>query len=443
MSQLDLFSPGELQRCLLCNVEYEPAVKAHACEVESDWTGCYRDSWKGLIRPDSFAHPAKFSRSLIHRIYQHARDEKWLAPGATVIDPFGGVALGGLEAAWHGTHWIGVELEQKFVDLGRSNIMLWQKRFGHMPTWGSVRLVQGDSRRLSTVLARAGLCISSPPYVDARQNWATTNERSGNIRYGNTEGQMSDMPATEGGLHLAISSPPFGASVQAQDPAYRDAGNKHGPRHSEYGESSGQLANMAISSPPYDTGCAQQGTDKHPERMRGSEYHPARYDLAVSSPPFAESLASDDPEKRGGLFRDPKRAKDKTLTATYGTSEGQIGLLKDTPDDFWTAAHEIVAQTYTVLAPNSHAIWVLKGFIRKKTYVDFPDQWRLLCEALGFKTLHWHRCWLIEPGEVQAGLLGEGEKDYTRERKSFFRRLAEKKGSLRIDFEVVLCMLKP
>jgi hypothetical protein len=25
--------------------------------VESDWTGCYDGSWKGVITPESFAHP--------------------------------------------------------------------------------------------------------------------------------------------------------------------------------------------------------------------------------------------------------------------------------------------------------------------------------------------------------------------------------------------------
>jgi hypothetical protein len=474
----NLFSPGEVQRCLLCNGEYQPAVEPHVCEIESDWTGCYRDSWKGLIVPDAFSHPAKFSRSLIHRIYQHAKEEKWLEPGSTVIDPFGGVALGGLEAAWHGAHWVGCELEQKFVDLGNQNIALWQARFGHMSTWGSVRLMQGDSRQLSSVLERAGLCvssppfgesskgggisaamrgesdykvdrmpgsvyqpseqgttdgnlcnlpakdeglrlaISSPPYNDARQGWATTNERSENIRYGNTEGQMSDMPATGAALTLAISSPPFADSVQAHDPKYQSAGDDHGPRHSDYGTSPGQLgamkehggAEMVVSSPPYE-GCPVDSYGKNPGGGVAGK----------------NSASVHHEEWKTG--------------EGYGRSAGQLG--HTVGDDFWSAAREIVAQTYIVLAPNSHAIWVLKGFIRKKTYVDFPDQWRQLCESLGFRTLHWHRAWLVEPGETQVNLLGEKDVDYTKERKSFFRRLAEKKGSPRIDFEVVLCMLRP
>ena len=30
------------------------------------WHGCYDDSWNGLICPDAFGHPAKFSRGLLY-----------------------------------------------------------------------------------------------------------------------------------------------------------------------------------------------------------------------------------------------------------------------------------------------------------------------------------------------------------------------------------------
>jgi predicted small metal-binding protein len=43
------------------------------------WSGCYDESWKGLI-----VHPAKFSRGLIRRIYQHLRDEYHLPRGGIV-----------------------------------------------------------------------------------------------------------------------------------------------------------------------------------------------------------------------------------------------------------------------------------------------------------------------------------------------------------------------
>src|SRR5574341_288445 len=119
------------------------------------WADCYPSAWKGLIVPESMAHPAKYSSRLIRRIYQHMLEEKWLLRGDRVIDPFGGVSLGALDAMRLGLHWTGIELESKFVDLGNRNINLWNSRFGQMPNWGSARLLQGDSRHLLELIGRS------------------------------------------------------------------------------------------------------------------------------------------------------------------------------------------------------------------------------------------------------------------------------------------------
>ena len=90
----------------------------------SDWHGCYSDGWKNEITPDAFAHPAKFSRALIRRIYRHALERGYLKPGDVVLDPFAGVALGARDAIQLGINWLGVELEEKFVELGNQNLDL-------------------------------------------------------------------------------------------------------------------------------------------------------------------------------------------------------------------------------------------------------------------------------------------------------------------------------
>lgn len=74
------------------------------------WPGLYREGWGRDIVPEAYAHPAKYARALIRKIYAHAVDLGWLEPGDVVLDPFGGVALGGLDASYHGAHWVGVEL---------------------------------------------------------------------------------------------------------------------------------------------------------------------------------------------------------------------------------------------------------------------------------------------------------------------------------------------
>jgi hypothetical protein len=91
------------------------------------WESCYEEVWKGIIVDEAFAHPAKFSRALITRIYSHMLNNGWIAAGDTIVDPFGGVALGGWSAANHGIMWVGIELELHFTILAKQNILLWSE----------------------------------------------------------------------------------------------------------------------------------------------------------------------------------------------------------------------------------------------------------------------------------------------------------------------------
>ena len=265
--------------------------------TSTDWLNCYPSLWKGTIVPESMAHPAKYSSRLIRRIYEHMTEEGWLKRGDHVLDPFGGVALGALDAMRFGLHWNGVELEEKFHTLGNQNIASWISRFGSLPNWGSAHLMNGDSRRLL-------------------------------------------------------------------------------------------------------------------ELLNGSDI-----DCTVSSPPYADSISND----------------------AYGDSTGQLG--NESGDDFWLAARQIVDQVYIAIKPGGHAVWVVKNYVKEKQIVPFTDQWRQLCKAAGFETLHEHHAMLVHHRGTQHTLEG-GMVHHQTESKSFFRRLAEKKGSPRIDYETVFCMVK-
>src|SRR3972149_7248813 len=96
--------------------------------IERDWYGLYGAGWQGVIVPEAFGHPAKFSRDLIRRIYEYLLELGWLKPGDVVLDPFGGVGLGACDAMAAGLHWVGSELEEKVVSLGREKIALWETR---------------------------------------------------------------------------------------------------------------------------------------------------------------------------------------------------------------------------------------------------------------------------------------------------------------------------
>ncbi len=413
----------------------------------NDWHGLYAEKWNGEITPEAYAHPAKFSRGLIRKIYDHALAEGWLAPGDVVIDPFGGVSLGALDAMKAGLSWVGMELEPRFVDLGNANIQKWLSEYApHFPGWGSARLLQGDSRELASRIAEAGVCVSSPPYAELGINSGegpnSSGERHGKesatenackavgVGYGKEAANLGNLRATPAGFSAAISSPPY-----AEARIGSESGQEQCGRGDQYGASPGQLGAMraagfdaAVSSPPFMG--QTPGSDKptFEKRPDGTAFGAGRsmqsdYDDKV---PY---------EKRGALMLNDG-------SYSEWVQHCNLGSITTAEQNFWSEARKIVEQVYSVLRPGGHAIWVVKAFVKDKQLVDFPGQWQALCEACGFVTLHYHRAWVVEEKGTQIDLFGD---EHTRkvERKSFFRRLAEKNGSPRIDWEVVLCMEKP
>jgi hypothetical protein len=106
-------------------------------------------------------HPAKFARGVIQRIYSHAFENGWIGKNSRVIDPFGGIALGALDAMSLDIYWTGIELEEKFAYIGRRNISLWEETLNKKDL---ALLICGDSKNLKESVKGADIVISSPPY---------------------------------------------------------------------------------------------------------------------------------------------------------------------------------------------------------------------------------------------------------------------------------------
>lgn len=114
---------------------------------------------------------------------------------------------------------------------------------------------------------------------------------------------------------------------------------------------------------------------------------------------------------------------------------------KEENETFWSASKVVLAQVYAALKPQGHAIFITKNYIRTKQIVPFSADWVKLCEAVGFRLLHWHHAMLVERFEPQGDLFS-GEVVPERRRESFFRRLARNQGSPEIPCEDVLCFVK-
>lgn len=465
------------------------------------WYGCYDGSWHGLIVEEAFAHPAKMSRALLVRIFTHLLREGWLKRGDVVVDPFGGIGSTGIEAALRGVQAVCCELEPKFVELATTNYYKhlddWRLMGVPIP-----KMILGDSRHLRRHLAevlqavRPAAVIASPPYVaiatgagglntrpprhegDQSGRSALSPSQSTDARYGEAEGQLARMAVGE--VDAVLSSPPFLDARSDTTGSIKGgtAPTAHDPE--EMGHSAGNINDLpsgdvdaVISSPPFPQpytgggginvkGYGADGADKvgartyqalGGDRAEGNleTLKVGDVDAVLGSPPWGNDAtgavgadkwaAPEDFLKAGrghGASDEARLAQLERDTAkVYGDSAGQVG--NTSGETFWSAAKQIVEECYALLKPGGVAVWVVKPFVKDKRIVDFPGDWCRLCEAVGFVPIL----------EVQASLVAEhGQADMfsdtvkRTERKSFFRRLAERRGSPRIDHETVWFMRK-
>jgi hypothetical protein len=256
-------------------------------------------------------------------------------------------------------------------------------------------------------------------------------------------------------MAATISSPPYETDAlghsRGQAGLIRD-GVYGTPPATEYGSTPGQLGAMrsgdfaaAVSSPPYAD--AVNGTGEGPG---------ARHDPVHHNGDNAHKISSDNgygttpgnvghmPDRGFEAVVERNEWLDKATSALFDALSGaaQAAQEQEQSETFWAAARAIVEQTYAALRPGGYAAWVTKDFVRKGQRVPFSDQWQALCAAVGFVPVERIAAMLVDDHGDQLDIFG-GVTARRKERKSFFRRLAEKKGSPRIDHEDVIIMRKP
>lgn len=305
--------------------------------------------------------------------------------------------------------------------------------------------------------------ISSPPYAEIASGAGGLNTKPGDPhqqsgrsadspsqntdqRYGDSVGQLAKLE--KGEVDVVLTSPPY-----ADQPIQGGGGNIYGA-DAEYDKTGvwrkGDLA--ATGRLGRMVGYQQSGeTSGQLGAMKAEDVS-----VILTSPPYANSVNS---EKNGidfskiapGVSHGGPHANGKQ-PFEYGSTTGQLGAMpdddvtgvleKDTaPDTFWSASSTIISQCFEILRPGGTAVWIVKSFVRKGQIVDFPNDWRRLCEHCGFETVTEIHAMLVKE-TMHTDLFGE-EITTKKEKKSFFRRIAERKGSPEINFEVVYIMKRP
>lgn len=487
------------------------------------WHDCYEDQWTGFIIPAAFAHPAKYSKRLIERIYDHLIAEGLLKRGDIVGDCFGGVATGGLVGAYRGLQWYGVELEPKFVGWAQQNIALHRSKLEYMGC-PPPKIIQGDSRRFHEIISEVVGVVTSPPYsnispeksnssIDFQKQYETYRASGGDMSfegfvevqkkhsggYGKTDGQISALK--DGGVDAVLTSPPFtqgysgGGGINKNGYTARpDLGPDWVGKRSYQGQggdrAEGNIETLkegsveaVITSPPYSDISAGAGglnskPAKHPGQQSGRSTTAASQDTdqkygksegqisrlsggsveaVVTSPPWESNCEG---VMKASKFKDPEAfakaqstkgsgcsvgAKLKSMKLdeerdTYGQTEGSIGNTQK--ETYWQAMKDVYASVFQAIKPGGVLACVVKDYVKEKQRVCLCDDTCKLLEHVGFTITERIHAMLVK--ETREADMFEGETVQKKERKSFFRRLHEKKpGAVKIDWEEVLIARKP
>ncbi len=153
-------------------------------------------------------------------------------------------------------------------------------------------------------------------------------------------------------------------------------------------------------------------------------------DAIVTSPPFADQFA----QTGGGIYARGEHTNTKAGNVMdYGQTPGQIGNESNTT--YWQAMRQVYEQCWLALKPGGVMAVVIKDYVKKGRRVPLCDDTWTLLQSCGFEPIERIRAMLVKE-QVLPGLFGEVVE--RKERKSFFRRLAEKNGSPPIDWEEVL-----
>ena len=432
------------------------------------WHDCYNASLRGLITPASFAHPAKMARRLCERILEHGQARGYWKPGDLLLDPFAGVFTTGLLGAYRGYRVIGVELEPKFFALANDNIALNAPKLAalgctlRLPKGHPLPLLlPGASRRRVDRVVGAGLipasstpagAISSPPYADSEQDYQEgwkrfhanhtplhRNDIQRQASYGDTTGQLSELPPGDlPAIVGSISSPPYAQSVHdgnGIDPA-KLTGNPTGPNsqalNDGYGNAPGQLGALPPGNPDAVTGALTS-----PPWQKTVEGGLTNFKDPES---FAQQMTDRDGtgQRHGTTFKSRLAQIERESQKTYGNSEGQVGA--ESGDTYWAAVAAIYTQLFHLLPSGGALALVVKDYVKNKQRVPLCDQTTALLQAIGFTIPERIYAMLVEE-HITPGLFGPISKKTSR--KSFFRRLAEKKGSPEINWEEVIWAIKP
>lgn len=199
------------------------------------------------------------------------------------------------------------------------------------------------------------------------------------------------------------------------------------------GESENESLHSTVTNAPFvdslDRGF--QSTTSKTNRKRGAS---GTTGMKISGF-FAEPVTHDCTQQKNSIALNVERrmsaseSKAREPVLRNADDEGSTDNIKNASPEkqetFWSASVQILRECHKILRPGGIAVFVCKNFVRKGRLVEFSEQWRSVCEFVGFETVEWVRASLVTEWKKPTFF---GEQIEEKARKSFFRRLAENKA---------------
>ena len=375
--------------------------------------------------PESIRHPAKMFIPMCREIIK-----RYTKPGDLVLDCMAGIGTTIIEGMLLSRNVIGVEYEQKFVDMAQANIDKTNKQMGFMKGLGIGKIVKGDSRELVKVLGGvwAENIIFSPPFADkvASQDKKWLKERVGMKGGQADEQEYSDNkedngnianlkynPLEKGGENITASGElPF-SNVTMEKPA---SDKWQGPDftqqvYSTDKEDKNQIANLKyadngvdnaiVTSPPFantlGTNQTGEGTSTYKQTGFANTVPysqtkdnignmPYKADSIITSPPYGHESYKTKEQQAG---HDSQCGEDK-----FGYAENYSDDLNNcgnySGQTYLDAMLVIYQQCFAVLKNEGSMILVTKNFTRAGKEVRLDTDTIKLCEMAGFEYVTRH-----------------------------------------------------
>lgn len=302
------------------------------------------------------------------------------------------------------------------------------------------------------------------------------------LRGPDTHPERTHSPQPSNSYDAAVASPPYADQQITPDSHFRSAREPNRPEARSNGRRryNAAIADGAINSPPYSSLDKRPGRDLKPELIHHTEGGFRGYpkgnglqignlrdpkgdiDGVLSSPPWEDqqrggnpSEAWSNPTKAAEILSQNSRQGPRTRHSAspeairaqmerdnlcvYGSSEGQIG--NSNGETYLSAMLLVYRQLWLVLKPAGVVALVTKNPVKNKQIRRLDLDTIALMEKAGFVLIE-HKCAMLAE-TMQHGHLFGGQETRKRERKSFFKRLYEKKNPhLSVDFEDVLFFRK-